>query len=1062
MAKPGHLVAVVVSGDSPSKVGASEPPTTTTSPATSPGETATGSSLSSAPATDAAPGPPHATPAAGDEDPLASLKRRLHGFSQNLESVVLNTSSIVPRLNAASSSQQLRPKSPGLSTHSSSSFYSVTGSASSPTASGLRSTSWSGNLGSSLSAQMAPTAPPPSPINPPAATQPAPSAPQPAAPASPERPAPTAPAPTVEDVSLAPAMGATTPLPPPEATSMAHSAPVTPMLGPLNVPREAERTHSESQGEAPAVHEVKAGDTLAGIALHHGLSKGELMRTNRLFSEHVYRGQILFVPRGRRKESSAEAAAIEASLAARQARASDGGGTPRLRPRTPTGSSVSERVLRPVGETPSLLSLRGIEGGLPGTESPAEEAPPESHDITFINSACPSPPRHRHRQRRHHSMRHRRRTSRERAALADIFGPGAVLESSSGSGGESPSGSDASYNSAPETDPNAPGRPFRRHPSFLSQLDKAALAAAGGLHHAASNPAAPATRGGGRGDVWKGASVIFCPAEDAQVKGVLTVSPTLVIFEPYEHDSVVRERGLVSSQVCMDAASIVRVRLVQGPPAAEDWAALRRRMPPAGMEAGEPEAPAEGPEYDGSSTSGGDPSITRSSGDPSINKRAPEAAAAGHLADVAEEGGAGSGGEEVEMERGGRGRERLLSTGAGVSGLSSNAAADADHFIATHGEVSFAPRPAHTPQLHPAPAPAAPAPPPRHPAHAAALRLAAPLAAPGRPRPAPRGRGAPWDAPHAPAGGHALPGRAKMSPTFYAFFAGVQQTMLEAYTALWAVVDDACRRRSLRAARRQRADSGPAEKKPEREREKARRSLDLPAKEAPPPPRETGGAGSAAARALLSAPHVPLLSDKSSAINPDIAAQIGQRLPKRYQGADWHLLYSTEKHGISLKTFYARTDDMGPTVLVVRDRTGGVFGAFCAESWQISPKYFGGGEAFLWVLRRPAPDAPAPAKPRVEVFGWSHKNEYFQLGKEDSLAIGAGGHFGLWVDAEFENGTSGACDTFDSPPLASTTEFQIVTFEAWGFRDRPIHNASLRAALRAQQTSLGFGGGRRR
>ena len=77
-------------------------------------------------------------------------------------------------------------------------------------------------------------------------------------------------------------------------------------------------------------------------------------------------------------------------------------------------------------------------------------------------------------------------------------------------------------------------------------------------------------------------------------------------------------------------------------------------------------------------------------------------------------------------------------------------------------------------------------------------------------------------------------------------------------------------------------------------------------------------------------------------------------LPVRYRPCNWELLYSTEQHGCSLRTFYRRIEQRGGTVLVIRDALGHVFGAFVAEDWHPStsahttPTYFGNGETFLF------------------------------------------------------------------------------------------------------------------
>ena len=68
----------------------------------------------------------------------------------------------------------------------------------------------------------------------------------------------------------------------------------------------------------------------------------------------------------------------------------------------------------------------------------------------------------------------------------------------------------------------------------------------------------------------------------------------------------------------------------------------------------------------------------------------------------------------------------------------------------------------------------------------------------------------------------------------------------------------------------------------------------------------------------------------------------------RFTLCDWALLFSTDQHGCSLRTFYSRTECEGATILIVLDSQGCIFGAFVAESWanrsqSTRSHYFGNG-----------------------------------------------------------------------------------------------------------------------
>ena len=102
---------------------------------------------------------------------------------------------------------------------------------------------------------------------------------------------------------------------------------------------------------------------------------------------------------------------------------------------------------------------------------------------------------------------------------------------------------------------------------------------------------------------------------------------------------------------------------------------------------------------------------------------------------------------------------------------------------------------------------------------------------------------------------------------------------------------------------------------------------------------------------------------------------------------------------------------------------GAVFGAFAPVSWErcTAQSYIGTGEAFVFKLA-----------PVFQAWSWTHGNSYFMLGKDDGLAVGGGGNFGLWLDAEFDSGTSAPCATFNNDCLASGKSFHCLDVQCFG------------------------------
>ncbi len=150
---------------------------------------------------------------------------------------------------------------------------------------------------------------------------------------------------------------------------------------------------------------------------------------------------------------------------------------------------------------------------------------------------------------------------------------------------------------------------------------------------------------------------------------------------------------------------------------------------------------------------------------------------------------------------------------------------------------------------------------------------------------------------------------------------------------------------------------------------------------------------------------------------------------------------------MSLEQLYRKVNGKGPTILAVKSLSNEVFGAFASESWRKSnKKYFGTGEDFLFTSIYPD-DAKAGCG-GLSLYKWSKKNDYFQLGMEESLSLGGGGGvFGLSLDSTFSKCSTGSCLTFDNKPLTSISPFEAMRVEVWGFISR------------VEESSMGAGGG---
>ena len=105
-----------------------------------------------------------------------------------------------------------------------------------------------------------------------------------------------------------------------------------------------------------------------------------------------------------------------------------------------------------------------------------------------------------------------------------------------------------------------------------------------------------------------------------------------------------------------------------------------------------------------------------------------------------------------------------------------------------------------------------------------------------------------------------------------------------------------------------------------------------------------------------------------------------QHLPARAEGYTWSLLYSTSKHGFSLKSLYREMAKVeSPVLMVIQDTQGSIFGSLTSCPIKTSDLFYGTGESFLFTF-----------DPDFARFPWTGDNMYFIKGNADSLVIGAG------------------------------------------------------------------------
>lgn len=126
---------------------------------------------------------------------------------------------------------------------------------------------------------------------------------------------------------------------------------------------------------------------------------------------------------------------------------------------------------------------------------------------------------------------------------------------------------------------------------------------------------------------------------------------------------------------------------------------------------------------------------------------------------------------------------------------------------------------------------------------------------------------------------------------------------------------------------------------------------------------------------------IPAFSENSKIITDTMVFQILSKLPKYLKFRDWDLIYSTENHGWSLNTFYRNCETYGSNILIIKDQSHSVFGAFASQGWVHSKQFYGNGECFLFSFG---------TQETIKCYFATLDNDYYMSSDSECLIMGGG------------------------------------------------------------------------
>ncbi|KAM1079116.1 hypothetical protein ACFX2B_013717 [Malus domestica] len=176
--------------------------------------------------------------------------------------------------------------------------------------------------------------------------------------------------------------------------------------------------------------------------------------------------------------------------------------------------------------------------------------------------------------------------------------------------------------------------------------------------------------------------------------------------------------------------------------------------------------------------------------------------------------------------------------------------------------------------------------------------------------------------------------------------------------------------------------------------------------------------------------HVENIDSNMVLLKEVYAWHIGGILPQQ-ELVEWKLLYHSSFSGLSFNTFLgSMSNDKGPTVLIIKDKDGYIYGGYASQPWERHGGFYGDLKSFLFQLY-----------PKVSIFRPTGANTNIQWCavnfSSESIpnGIGFGGkvnHFGLFLSASFDQGHTFSCTTFGSPCLSKTNRIHPEVIECWG------------------------------
>ncbi|EGR31847.1 tld family protein, putative, partial [Ichthyophthirius multifiliis] len=122
---------------------------------------------------------------------------------------------------------------------------------------------------------------------------------------------------------------------------------------------------------------------------------------------------------------------------------------------------------------------------------------------------------------------------------------------------------------------------------------------------------------------------------------------------------------------------------------------------------------------------------------------------------------------------------------------------------------------------------------------------------------------------------------------------------------------------------------------------------------------------------------------------------------------------------------YRNVQDESPCILIIQTFAGDILGSYLSDPIQISTKFYGTGECFLFKFQDDV----------IQCYKSTGINEHYMFSDSEGLGVGCGEEkFGLYIQKDLFKGQTNQCQTYDNELLVSTNKntFKIKKLEILG------------------------------